>query len=278
MPVPDREPTPPAREASDALRLRPPGSAVIAEMLREHAATPPRTGVARFFGASPLGVEARPWYMGALGELEIARVLDQVGPEWHAIHAVPVGTKGSDIDHVVIGPGGVFTINSKNHDGGKVWVAGKALLVNGQRTKHLRNAEHEADRAAKLLTLAVGAPVSVTPIVAVVGAKDITVRERPDRVIILRASQLARWLRRRPQTLDASQVAQLVDRASDLATWGNQPLPVADLSAFDKLRADVVSAHRRRLAWAVVGLAALFPAAYAFLAVLPGLVSAFITR
>ena len=31
-----------------------------------------------------------------------------------------LGEKGSDIDHVIIGPGGVFTLNTKNHTGGNV--------------------------------------------------------------------------------------------------------------------------------------------------------------
>jgi hypothetical protein len=33
----------------------------------------------------------------------------------HVLHAVPVGDRGSDIDHVVIGHGGVYTVNTKTH-------------------------------------------------------------------------------------------------------------------------------------------------------------------
>lgn len=98
--------------AADLLRLRAPASSVIAELLRVQASVPARTGAQQFFGRSPLSVESRPWYLGAFGELEVARLLDQLGPGWFAIHAVPVGSAGSDVDHIVIGPGGVFTINS----------------------------------------------------------------------------------------------------------------------------------------------------------------------
>ncbi|MBG6212216.1 hypothetical protein RCH23_000129 [Cryobacterium sp. CAN_C3] len=44
-------------------------------------------------------------------------MLSKLGPEWTVLHAVPVGSGSSDIDHVVIGPAGVFTINTKNHTG-----------------------------------------------------------------------------------------------------------------------------------------------------------------
>ena len=75
----------------------------------------------------------------------------------------PVGKGDSDIDHVVIGPGGVFTINTKNHSGQKVWVAGRIFLVNGQKQPHLRNAGHEAQRASRLLSAAAGFRVDVVP-------------------------------------------------------------------------------------------------------------------
>lgn len=51
----------------------------------------------------------------------------------------PGGRNGSDNDHVVIGPGGVFSLNAKHHAGGKVWVGGNTLIANGQRQPYLRN-------------------------------------------------------------------------------------------------------------------------------------------
>ena len=80
------------------------------------------------------------------------------------LHSVPVGSGSSDLDHVVIGPAGVFTINTKHHRGQNVWVGGRRILVNGQRTDHLRNANYEAKRASKLLSVAARMLVDVTPI------------------------------------------------------------------------------------------------------------------
>ena len=74
----------------------------IAECLRVQATVPPNNAVQRFFGVSPLGREAEPWYVGALGELEIGRRLGGLGPGWYVLHSVPIGTGASDIDHVVI--------------------------------------------------------------------------------------------------------------------------------------------------------------------------------
>lgn len=236
---------------TDVLRLRAPASSVIAEALLIQSSAPARTGPQRFFGRSPLSVQSRPWYLGALGELEVARVLDQLGSEWFAIHAVPVGTSGSDVDHIVIGPGGVLTINSKFHEGGNVWVGSRRLLVNGQRTDHLRNAEFEARRVAKLLTHAACQPVEVTPVIAIVAARRLTIRERPERVVVLSASHLRHWLQRRPAVLSTENVTHLSQVAAAPATWGHPTIPEPDLAAFAQLRTTVAAARSRRIGWAL---------------------------
>jgi hypothetical protein len=205
----------------------------------------------RFFGRSPLSVESRPWYLGALGELEVAQILDQLGAGWFAIHAVPVGSAGSDVDHLVIGPGGVFTINSKFHEGGNVWVGSRRLLVNGQRTDHLRNAEFEARRVAKLLTQAAHNRVDVTPVIAIIAARRLTIRERPERVVVLAARDLARWLQSQLTVLTADGVGELSRVAAAPSTWGQPDIAAADLSAFAELRTTVTAARNRRRSWAL---------------------------
>ena len=104
----------------------------------------------------------------------VGRLLDKLPDGWAVLHAVPVGKGDTDIDHVVIGPGGVFTINTKNHSGQKVWVAGRTFMVNGQKQPHLRNAGHEAQRASRLLSAAAGFRVDVVPVIAVVDPASLT--------------------------------------------------------------------------------------------------------
>ncbi|GAA1061824.1 nuclease-related domain-containing protein [Agromyces bracchium] len=175
------------------------------------------------------------------------------------LHSVPIGTGPSDLDHVVIGPAGVFTINTKHHRGQHVWVGAKRILVSGQRTDHLRNAAHEAKRTSKLLSAAAGVPVGVTPIVAIVGAKRMTVRERPADVVVLRDTELVRWLRRRRAVLAPEQVLRLAAVAAQPSAWQRMPeSEVVDHGAFDRLRVNVGRAVRRRVLWqlAVVGATA----------------------
>lgn len=253
-------------DITESLGLRRPATSVIAECLRVQASVPPNTAVQRFFGVSPLGREAEPWYVGALGELEVAQRLSGLGPGWYVLHSVPVGTGSSDLDHVVIGPAGVFTINTKHHRGQNVWIGGRRILVNGQRTDHLRNAKYEALRTSKLLSVAARMLVEVTPVLAIVGAKRMTVRERPYEVAVLRETELTRWLLRHPVTLIPEQVRRIAGVAAQPAAWKRMPEDDAvDYSAFDRLRRDIHRAQRRRGVWLGVTIAAIavgFPAAW----------------
>jgi len=90
---------------------------------------------------SPLDEERAAWYRGALGEAAVGRLLEKLPEGWTVLHAVPVGKGDSDIDHVVIGPGGVFTINIKNHAGHKV--GGRAHLL-GERPEAAAPAQRRA--------------------------------------------------------------------------------------------------------------------------------------
>lgn len=236
------------------LRSRIAGQAVMAELVRQQQARAPRSLVARVLGRSPLTAETAPWFRGALGERRVGELLRRLDSRrWRVLHAVPVGTKGSDIDHVVIGPGGVFTINTKNHSGQNVWVANRTFMVNGRRTPHIRNAEHEAARAAKALTAAVGFPVVVKPLIAVVDPNKLVVRELPATVQVVTSGQLVRWLRTRSAVLSEADVELLSAAAAQPEVWSPEPVPFDDpasvAAAFRDVEHEVRSARRAQGAW-----------------------------
>lgn len=242
------EKTPPSLRAGGVA-----AASVISELLRVQAAAVPRSTLSRVFGGSPLLADARPWYVGALGELTVAERLSGLHPEWTVLHSIPVGTRGSDIDHLVIGPGGVFTINTKFHEGARVWLASRRLLVNGQKTDHLRNTRFEASRVAKLLTTAANAPIAASGIVALVGVKQLTVKSRPDDMAVLRDTELVRWLHKRPEVIAPDLRPHLASVARLPSTWGGAGLE-PDLAAFTRIRRTVEAARRVRITWAAAVL------------------------
>ena len=240
----------------------------MAECLRVQADVPPRGAVARRFGRSPLSDESRPWHVGALGELDVASRLDSLGDEWTVLNSAPIGTRGSDIDHVVVSAAGVFTINTKFHEDARVWVGSRRLLVNGQATDHLRNTRYEATRTQKLLSAAAATDVPVGGVIANVGAKQITIREQPADIVVLDIARLTRWLKKKKPRLDQVQTVALSALVRDAATWTSESQHQPDISGFDALHREVVGAKRVRMIWIGVVLVSLLgltlPAAIGF--------------
>jgi len=281
----------PAPSAAPSLRTRVAAFAVMKQCLRVQSAAPQRSRLARVFGREPLHPDARSWYRGAIGELEVARILSRLDRRWTVLHAVPVGSAGADIDHVVIGPGGTFTINTKNHSGKKIWTAGTAFMVDGQKLAHIHNSAFEAKRAARLLSDVAGTPVAVTPLIVVVRPESLT-RKKPD-VTVMESAELLRWLARQPQMQTDATVARIVWAAERRETWttlvddgpesgragrseeGRAASPSVAAAAvaaaaaddyqarFERLRAEVETAESRRQAWSLLGAAAFLAAVIA---------------
>jgi hypothetical protein len=163
--------------------------------------------------------EDRSWRLGSRGERLVGRTLRLARPfGWRTLHAVPVGSKGSDIDHVVIGPGGVFTLNSKHHRRGKIRARGDAVYVGNKRTRYADNSQYEAARAARLLSAAVGRPIEVQAALVLVGARSIK-GSRTAGIEVLTRPHLLLWLLLRRRILTREQCAELYEVARKTSTW-----------------------------------------------------------
>jgi hypothetical protein len=199
--------------------LNRPGQAARRQALLAKQAAPVRSVLARLLFVH---TDERAWRIGADGEEKVGRVLArhvQQEPGWRVLHSVPVGSRGSDIDHLVIGPGGVFSLNTKHHPRARVWVGGDTLLINGVRQPYLRNSRHESERASRLLSAACGFPVEVTGVVVPVNAADVVIKTPPVGVHVVNRRRLGRWLRRRVPTLDSSSVEAIYQAARRPTTW-----------------------------------------------------------
>ena len=174
--------------------------------------------------ATVLGIRtsARQFAAGARGERTVGRQLSRWATRhgWHVLHAVPVGQRGADIDHVVIGPFGVVTVNTKT-TGTAVWVGEYGLTVGGQPVDYLRKSRHEADRAGRLLHRATGLQVPVQPAIVFVGARKVTVRGGgPADVAVLPAPRALRhWLCKQSPALQPDQVEAIYEAARRPGSW-----------------------------------------------------------
>jgi len=213
-----------AADMSD-LRERAPAHSLIDELLRQwdlgtiHVDTADNSVV--------IDDEALGWYRGVIGERRIADLLRELGEGWTVLHSVPVGKGTSDIDHVVIGPSGVFTINTKYSPNKDVWASGLGMYVGGFKQQYIRNSVGEARRASELLSNTSRLTVPVTGVLAFVDVKNLTIKTTPGEddgpeIKIVRDVRLLAALRGQ-QVFSEEQVAAIVGAAVRPETWHQSP-------------------------------------------------------
>lgn len=57
------------------------------------------------------------WKKGKLGEKKVANVLKKLGDSYYLLNDVSLSQSGGNIDHIVLGPNGIFVIETKNYSG-----------------------------------------------------------------------------------------------------------------------------------------------------------------
>jgi Nuclease-related domain len=174
----------------------------------------------RVFLAKILGVHnsERAWRHGAIGEEEVARRLQKLSKDWRVIHSVPIGENGTDIDHLVIGPGGVFTLNTKNHLGKRVTVYDRVIYVSGMKLPYITKSRAEGRRTSALLSAACGFQVSAIPVIVIM-ASELIVKALPGDVAVVGRRQIVDWLIRRPTQLSTDQIDAIFSVARQRQAW-----------------------------------------------------------
>ena len=161
------------------------------------------------FKASP---EAIAWRRGAVGERRTGQLLDPLERHgWAVLHDLALPGSRANIDHLVIGPGGVFVIDSKQYRGrlqldsfGRLWHGRYPL------TPALGAVSFEADQAAQVLT---DPDVVVRPIMAIHGAQVPWGKLVINGVPVVPARRLPSMLRQLPAVLGPQRVANAAHQA-----------------------------------------------------------------
>jgi Nuclease-related domain len=165
-----------------------------------------------------LGLRFRPsldavaWRRGAAGERRTARLLGPLERQgWAVLHDLAVPGSRANLDHLVIGPGGVFVIDSKQYRG-RLQLESSGRLWHGRYplAPTLRAVSFEADQAAQILT---DPDVVVVPIVAVHGAQVPWGKVVVQGIPVVAARRLPSMLRQLPAVLGPERVAHLADQA-----------------------------------------------------------------
>lgn len=175
--------------------------------------------------------ELRAWLGPVPGDATVRRergrsVRDRLeslaGEGWQVVHDVPLGRQGSNVAHLLVGPGGIVTVGERWHVGQTVHVEGRVMRVDGRPVPYLRDARLEAARVQWLLLAAACTGASVRAVLVVVtGAGELVVRgpAHPADPLVTGRPGLLAVLRALPRRLSDERVAAVAKVARERSTW-----------------------------------------------------------
>jgi hypothetical protein len=186
------------------------------------------------------------WRRGAEGEAVVGQVLEQFcaptrwsrllgrRPAWRVLHGTKFvdehGRERGDVDHLLVGPPGVVTINTKHHRVGKVVCDGDRITVNRRDQPYVPKARREAERVRDLLVpvlieaghAELAGRLVVSPTIALVGAT-LQVRRPPAGVMVLKHTDLRHRLTSMSERLGPDEVGTVYELARRSSTWRSRP-------------------------------------------------------
>ena len=150
------------------------------------------------------------WAAGALGEQRTAAALAHLSPVWTVLHdrLLRPGIAGTNIDHIVVGPAGIFAIDTKNRAGDiTVTADGIYQLTRTNegyaRTRYLQNDLNNVIWTAREMARLLGAPVM--PVLCLAGQRSsqMATGQSVRNVSVVGVDRLVAWLETQPQRMDA---------------------------------------------------------------------------
>jgi hypothetical protein len=187
------------------------GANVLALLLAGFVAV----ALARAFWGKRQATEA--WRKGAEGEERLGRRLQTLERHgFYVLHDRLVPGSRANVDHLVIGPTGLFVVDAKNYTG--QLTLSKGTLWHGRHplTRQLATTRWEAERVSQALSVPVsGATLELKPVMCVLGAELPRPRFEIDGVrVISGGRRLIRDIRNRRVVLSDQAVADIAQLAA----------------------------------------------------------------
>ena len=148
------------------------------------------------------------FFRGARGEERVATVLAGLPDTYHVFNDFIAG--GDHVDHVVVGPAGVFSVETKSWQG-KVEVVERHVLVNGRLPTRdpLSQAQKEADRVrAEMKNMGFG--VTVTPLLCFASDTFVQGVVSCGEIKVMNADAMDGWFASQPVAMPENDLNRLV--------------------------------------------------------------------
>lgn len=159
--------------------------------------------------------ERKKFLRGAQGEAMIGWLLEDLPDDWYVFHGLQLQS-GGDLDHIAVGPGGVYYISTKNLRGLISTDSAGRVVYNTKPTDLVQRTLRQAMALRERLVAILGADVYVNAVLAVPFAW-IDLKGPHNKVWVLHKDNLLQALENGPKRLTEKQVKAYVTAVEMIA-------------------------------------------------------------
>lgn len=148
------------------------------------------------------------YFKGARGEEHVAYLLSLLPDTYHVFHDYEAGVH--HVDHVVVGPTGVFAVETKNWRG-CVALQDGLLAVDGHLPTRSPTVQARSEaKAVKAVLDKTGEEWTVVPVLCFASDAYQSKEDEIEKVCVVNAKNLRDWLLARPEILSSNELKRLV--------------------------------------------------------------------
>jgi hypothetical protein len=166
------------------------GQSLVEELLRQQEDRAPRSRLACTLGFSPLDANGLAWLRAAQAEMVVGDILARLPEGYDVYHSLPIRNTAFWVDHLVVGPGGIFALSSKTRWDRDLTGSVRTIPIGDHTMPYLRDAQFESTQIRALLAGAMPATAVVQPMIVLVNPNKIRLNRKLDVVTVIDSPRL----------------------------------------------------------------------------------------
>jgi hypothetical protein len=151
--------------------------------------------------------------LGIEGEEITAKVLESLGNDYKVLHSIPLELNKKDLDHIIVGPTGVFLVNSKNYRSKSLLIDNEYIIYNKKRYTDPIDIRRDSDLVEKLFK------IKVNPILCLINNNNLKIKSS-NITKVLHVNKILDYIEKKERIYSNEQVIKIYNEMSNIKKWG----------------------------------------------------------
>jgi hypothetical protein len=152
--------------------------------------------------------------LGIAGEEFTAKILEGLGSEYKILHSIPFSEHKKDIDHIVIGPTGIYIINSKNYRAKSLLIDDEYIIYNKKRLSDPIDLQRDVRYVENLFKVK-----DVFPIISLVNNNSLRIKSSKISKV-LHANKIVNYIKKQEAIYSEDYINKVYSEMSNCDIWG----------------------------------------------------------